>query len=48
MPGFTFNAMLAAFIYGLFFYKKNLSCRGSSQQSSLVIILCNIILEPTG
>ncbi|MFQ8776993.1 MAG: hypothetical protein ACLR78_05605 [Roseburia sp.] len=24
MPGFTFNAMLAAFIYGLFFYKEEL------------------------
>lgn len=25
MPGFTFDAMLAAFLYGLFFYKKKLS-----------------------
>ena len=44
MPGFTFNAMLAAFIYGLFFYKRTFPCRGSSRQSSVVIVLCNIVL----
>ena len=44
MPGFTFNAMLAAFIYGLFFYKKNLSLPRILTAKLVVIILCNIIL----
>ena len=44
MPGFTFNAMLAAFIYGLFFYKKNLSLPRILTAKLVVIVLCNIVL----
>lgn len=44
MPGFTFNAMLAAFIYGLFLYKKPLSLPRMIIAKYIVAILCNIIL----
>ena len=48
MPGFTFNAMLAAFIYGLFLYKKPLSLPRMMIAKFLVAILCNIISAHTG
>ena len=41
---FMFNAMLAAFIYGLFFYKKNLSLPRILTAKLVVIVLCNIVL----
>lgn len=44
MFGFTFNAMLAAFIYGLFLYKRPLSLRRMLAAKLVVIVLCNIIL----
>ncbi len=44
MFGFTFNAMLAAFIYGLFLYKRPLSLRRMLAAKLIVVILCNIIL----
>ena len=44
MPGFTFNAMLAAFIYGLFLYKKPLSLKRMLAAKLVVAILCNILL----
>ena len=44
MPGFTFNAMLAAFIYGLFLYKKPLSLPRMMIAKFLVAILCDSIL----
>ena len=39
-----FWSLLAAFIYGLFFYKKNLSLPRILTAKLVVIILCNIIL----
>ena len=44
MPGFTFNAMLAAFIYGLFLYKKPLSLKRMLAAKLVVAVLCNILL----
>ena len=44
MPGFTFNAMLAAFIYGIFLYKKPISLTRMMIAKFIVAILCNIIL----
>ena len=42
--GFTFNAMLAAFIYGLFLYKKPLSLKRMLAAKLVVAVLCNILL----
>ena len=44
MPGFTFNAMLAAFIYGLFLYKKPTSLKRMLAAKLVVAVLCNILL----
>ena len=44
MPGFTFNAMLAAFIYGMFLYQKPLSLKRMLIAKLIVVVLCNIIL----
>ena len=44
MPGYTFNAMLAAFIYGIFLYKKPLSLPRMMIAKFIVAILCNIII----
>lgn len=44
IPGLTFNAMLAAFIYGLFLYKRPLSLRRMLAAKFTVALLCNIIL----
>lgn len=44
MPGFTFNAMLAAFIYGMFLYKRPLSLPRMLAAKLVVVVLCNILL----
>lgn len=44
MPGFTFNAMLAAFIYGMFLYKRPISLRRMLIAKFIVVVFCNIIL----
>lgn len=44
MPGFTFNAMLAAFIYGMFLYKKPISLPRMLVAKFIVVVICNIIL----
>lgn len=43
-PGFTFNAMLAPFIYGLFLYKRPLSLKRMLAAKFVVVVLCNILL----
>lgn len=44
MPGFTFNAMLAAFIYGMFLYKRPLSLKRMLMAKLIVAVFCNILL----
>lgn len=44
MPGLTFNAMLAAFIYGMFLYQRPLSLRRMLAAKFVVALLCNVIL----
>ena len=44
IPGLTFNAMLAAFIYGMFLYKRPLSLKRMLAAKLIVAVLCNIIL----
>jgi len=44
IPGLTFNAMLAAFIYGLFLYKRPLSLRRMLAAKLVVAVFCNVIL----
>lgn len=44
MPGFTFSAMLAAFIYGIFLYKKPISLPRMLVAKFIVAVVCNIIL----
>lgn len=44
MPGLTFNAMLAAFIYGLFLYKRPLSLKRMLAAKLVVVLVCNILL----
>ncbi len=44
MPGYTFSAMLAAFIYGMFLYKRPISFPRMLAAKFVVIIICNIIL----
>lgn len=43
-PGFTFNAMLAAFLYGMFLYKRPLSLKRMLAAKFVVTVLCNILL----
>ena len=43
MPGFTFSAMLAAFIYGMFLYKKPISLPRMLIAKFIVAVVCNII-----
>ena len=43
-PGFTINAMLAAFIYGLFLYKHPISLKRMLAAKFVVALLVNIIL----
>ena len=44
MPGFTFSAMLAAFIYGMFLYKKPISLPRMLVAKFIVVVVCNMIL----
>ncbi len=44
-PGFTFTAMLAPFIYGLFLYKRPLSLTRMLAAKLVVILVCNILLN---
>lgn len=44
IPGLTFNAMLAAFIYGMFLYKRPLSLKRMLAAKLVVAVFCNIIL----
>lgn len=44
IPGLTFNAMLAAFIYGMFLYKRPLSLPRMLAAKLVVAVFCNIIL----
>lgn len=44
IPGLTFNAMLAAFIYGLFLYQRPLSLPRMLAAKLVVAVLCNILL----
>jgi len=44
MPGFTLSAMLAAFIYGMFLYKRPLSLPRMLAAKLVVTVLVNILL----
>ncbi|MCI8510972.1 MAG: folate family ECF transporter S component [Lachnospiraceae bacterium] len=44
MPGYTLNAMLAAFIYGLFLYKRPISLPRMLAAKLTVVVLCNILI----
>ncbi|MBR6615812.1 MAG: folate family ECF transporter S component, partial [Lachnospiraceae bacterium] len=44
MPCFSFCAMLAAFIYGMFLYKKPISLPRMLVAKFIVAVVCNIIL----
>ena len=44
MPGFTFDAMLAAFIYGMFLYKRPLSLKRMLVAKFVVSLVCNVLL----
>lgn len=44
MPGFTFNAMLAAFIYGSFLYKRPISLPRMLAAKLVVVVICNMLL----
>ena len=43
--GFTFNAMLAAFIYGCFYYKKKLTLWRVLLAKLIVILVVNVFLN---
>ena len=43
--GFTFNAMLAAFIYGCFYYKKKLTLRRVLLAKLIVVLVVNVLLN---
>ena len=43
--GFTFNAMLAAFIYGCFYYKKKLTLRRVLLAKLIVVLVVNDLLS---
>ena len=43
--GFTFNAMLAAFIYGCFYYKHKLTLRRVLIAKLVVILIVNVLLN---
>lgn len=45
-PGFTFNAVLAAVIYGTLLYKRPLSFKRVLYTHLIVIVICNLILTP--
>ncbi|MDY3119020.1 MAG: folate family ECF transporter S component [Peptoniphilus sp.] len=43
-PGFTFNAFLGAYLYGVFFYKKELSLKRIVLANVVVTLLVNVCL----
>ncbi|MCI5648216.1 MAG: folate family ECF transporter S component [Fusicatenibacter sp.] len=43
--GFTFNAILAAFIYGCFYYKKKLTLPRVLLAKGIVVLIVNVILN---
>lgn len=43
--GFTFNAMLAAFIYGCFYYKKKLTLQRVLLAKLIVVLVVNVLLS---
>lgn len=43
--GFTFNAMLAGFIYGCLFYKKQLTVSRVLIAKGIVMLICNVLLN---
>ena len=43
--GFTFNAMLAAFIYGCFFYRKKLTFKRVLVAKLVVVLIVNVCLN---
>lgn len=43
-PGFTLNAFLGAFIYGLFFYKKDLTLKRIILANTVVTVLVNCLM----
>ena len=43
--GFTFHAMLAAFIYGCFYYKKKLTLRRVLLAKLIVVLVVNVLLS---
>lgn len=44
IPGLTFNAMLAAFIYGMFLYNRPVSLKRMLAAKFVVAVFCNILL----
>ena len=44
-PGYTFNAILAAVIYGCFYYKKNLTLGRVLVAKGIVVIVVNLFLN---
>jgi ECF transporter S component (folate family) len=45
-PGFTFNTMLSGFIYGMFFYKKQITLKRVALAVLTTTIVINLILTP--
>jgi ECF transporter S component (folate family) len=45
-PGFTLNAFISGFIYGFFYYKKELTWKRIIIATLIVTVLINIILTP--
>ncbi len=43
-PGYTLNAMLAAVIYGLFYYRQKISLRRVFAAQLVVALVCNVCL----
>ena len=45
-PGFTFNTMLSGFIYGMFFYKKQITLKRVALAVLTTTVVINLILTP--
>jgi riboflavin transporter len=45
-PGFTLNAFLSGFVYGVFFYRKPVSLRRTFSAKALITFLISILLNP--
>ena len=43
-PGWTFNAILAGILYGMFFYKRQLSLKRVLAAEFTVSLICNVLL----